>query len=445
MEASKYLPIGTTVASKYEIMDILGEDDFEILYLVRDFQRKRSFFVLKELFLETFSLRDDTLVITLPEAKGVFAKRKEQIIEEISSKKVNQNQNDIKIYGYEEANNTVYTIMEFSNNANLDRYLQFTPNKGVNTLPTLSELIEEEKKQKMSLAPLKIVAPLFLLLAGGFYGYQYLQTSDTAPDTVIAKTIVNPTNNKTKLEETTTKEPQESPKVEAITPTPMAVERPKNPTAMAEFPAFEEGREELASEVDNQSDRIVRVTSVPRKTLEAKMANETNITSLQPSVALPIPVPVERVQEVVKSVEAPHAVTVKKEEVKPIQTAEMKIEDFLHEYIEVSSQSNIGKTLSYYDTRVKRYFKFRNVSHRKIHKLIQKYNRKWRSRVFKIKDFKVLRSYQKRGVNYFDVKTTTIWSVESRKGKKLSGKSRGVMTLKEVDGSFKIVSISTLK
>jgi hypothetical protein len=98
MTEDKYLPAGSIISKKYEVIEMLGEDDFEILYLVRDIDRKGSFFVLKELFLETFSSRRGQSVYTFPEAEGVFHKRKKQIIEEVGTKKLDLKADEVTIY-----------------------------------------------------------------------------------------------------------------------------------------------------------------------------------------------------------------------------------------------------------------------------------------------------------------------------------------------------------
>jgi len=180
MKENKYLPIGSNIADKYEVIDILGEDEFEILYLVRDIQRQKTFFVLKELFLETFSSREGDLVFTIPEALGVFHKRKKQIIEEIKSRKGNLKNSEIKIYGYEDENNTVYTIMEYSNNASLEKYLHFI-HKDTEPLPTLDELLSKEKIFDYALI-LKILLLSGLVLGITFYAYTFFQKDSLEND-----------------------------------------------------------------------------------------------------------------------------------------------------------------------------------------------------------------------------------------------------------------------
>lgn len=187
---SKYLAIGSNIAGKYEVIEVLGEDDFEILYLVRDIQRKRSFFVLKELFLETFSSREDQVVFTTIEAIGVFNKRRIQIISEINSQKLTNS--EIKVYGFEEANETIYTIMEFSNNAGLEKYLQFVP-KDAEKLPTLDELLSKEKKTFNGFFFLKFLLFIGVLLGIAFYAYQFLQKSKIEKELEKSVTMDYPT------------------------------------------------------------------------------------------------------------------------------------------------------------------------------------------------------------------------------------------------------------
>ena len=410
METSKYLPIGTTVADKYEIVDILGEDDFEILYLVRDFQRKTSFFVLKELFLETFSLRNGDLVSSVPEAEGVFAKRKKQIIEEVNHKRLNLDSNEIKIYGYEEENNTIYTVMEFSNNANLDRYLQFTPNKGVNSLPALDELVDEENEKNNFAFYLKIFLLLVTLFVGVFYGYQYFKQKSIDTHDVVLKSV------------------------DAI--------QKEYEVKLVEEPLVEKG---LITKIDTNSSEenssIKEIVSTVHVLIENNISDEINVTIVSQNKPL-----VEVVEEEnLTLITAPIVKELPVQELEFYEPIDVRIKEFLDTYIDSSSSGKIRDTLKYYDTRVKRYFKFRNATHSIIRKSKQRYNKKWRTRSFKIINFKIVKSYKKKSINYFDLKTTTIWKVMSKRGKKLSGKSRGRMILKEVKGGFKIVSIFTVK
>jgi len=176
--------------------------------------------------------------------------------------------------------------------------------------------------------------------------------------------------------------------------------------------------------------------------------SEQNLTfqEMNMSTTFPNEVSIESIQEENMSSTVP--IVVQEPVIKEINSTisiEMRIKSFLDDYIKSSSTGSISDTLNYYDTRVKKYFRFTNATHNTIRKSKQRYNKKWTNRRFEIIDFKIVKSYQKNSINYFDVKTTTIWTVYNQRNQKFSGKSKGIMTLKEVEKSFKIISISTVK
>jgi len=412
MKENKYLPSGSTIADKYEVVDVLGEDEFEILYLVRDINRKGSFFVLKELFLETFSKREGELVFTVPEALGVFHKRKKEIIEEIKTQKLNSLNSEIKIYGYEDENNTVYTIMEFSNNASLEKYLQFTP-KDVKSLPALDTLIK--KKKSFNYAPiLKILLSLGLVSGITFYGYRFFQQNSLEKDDYALKKPVSKNFPKLKERVTSVEKPEVQTHVALSSTTIVKQKHLKK----------EENRTEVVSKVIKKP-----MVSTPPIVEEKIIATLDNHQSNEDKVV---------------AVSEEKKVTKKKSMIKVKHSASLPIKErlkaFLDKYIMASARSKEG-TLRFYDKHVKRYFKFKNPTHKTILRSQKIYNRKWVHREFKISYFKILKSYQKHGVHYYNLQTTTVWHIKSKRGKKISGKSRGFMTVKEVGDGFKITSI----
>jgi len=187
MNNTKYLPIGFMIDEKYKIINILGEDDFEILYLVED--EKENFFILKELFLETFSSRSENFVSTIPEAQGVLEKRKKEIINEFDNPKIDSNSSKIKTYGYAEENHTIYTIMEFKEGSKVEEYLQFTPKESV-VLPTLKKLLKNKNQSSPIFLKLLIFVTL-ILAALAYYAYNMVQV-DKSKTTYIEETIMTP-------------------------------------------------------------------------------------------------------------------------------------------------------------------------------------------------------------------------------------------------------------
>ena len=418
MEENKYLPIGSSIAKKYEVVDVLGEDEFEILYLVRDVNRKGSFFVLKELFLETFSSREGELVFTIPEALGVFHKRKKQIIEEIKTQKSNSIKSEIKIYGYEDENNTIYTIMEFSNNASLEKYLQFTP-KDVKSLPTLDALLNKKKSFNYSLI-LKTLLFLGLILGIAFYGYSFFQKKSLEHDDYELKKPVS--ENFPKLKE--------------------RIKKVKKPTVQTHIPIV---KEDTVLKEENSTEVVV--TKVIKEPMVTAPNVEEIITSKEENKSSGDKEIVLEVAEVAMDTSLKEQVSVEEENVIE-ENATIPIENILKEFLDAyitTSATSAEDTLKFYDKKVKKYFRFNHPSHKSILKSQKRYNKKWVDRAFEISDFQIVKTYQKNGVNYYDLTTTTVWNVRNKRGKKLSGKSRGYMTLKEVGDSFKITSIYTIK
>jgi len=415
MKEKKYLPIGSNIADKYEVIDILGEDEFEILYLVRDIQRQKTFFVLKELFLETFSSREGELVFTIPEALGVFHKRKKQIIEEIKSRKGNSKNSEIKIYGYEDENNTVYTIMEYSNNASLEKYLHFI-HKDTEPLPTLDDLLSKEKIFDYALI-LKILLLSGLILGITFYAYTFFQKDSLEEDSHEFKKTVS--ENFPKLKER---------KKEVVEQT---VESQKSQVEINEAPLLKV-EANITERVTERSETAIKKEEVILKPIVPDIAIEENSIEVLESdndtvLEEKLPILEENLTEESTLI--------------PI---ERELQGFLDEYITASATS-AEDTMKFYDEKVKKYFRFNHPTHKTIIKSQKRYNKKWVHREFEISDFKLLRSYQKKGVNYYDVQTTTVWKVKNNQGKKASGTSRGAMTLKEVDNGFKIISIYAIK
>ena len=476
MSENKYLPIGTTIANKYEIIDILGEDEFELLYLIKAIGRNGSFFVAKELFLETFSFREQNYVSTIVEARGVFNKRKKQIIEELSTLKHNPQYNEIKIYGYEEDNDTIYTIMGFSSNASIERYLQFTPKENT-ILPELKQLRKKEKRNKggdKKGVGLFFIFGLFLMLltlgATIFYVYKFLRTNGVE----VEEKFIAP--KEISLKEHVVSEPKKPEKI-VKTLAPKIVEtaipsisKPIISNSIAEKSTIK--KEVIEKEVIEKE--IIEKTPIINK----PHVDKIEVIAQAKKVANKLAVKVEENKTIVNQEKLPPLAKVKKSiekkvsieknliEKKLIEKAKLsemkkpkeitkkkkvevsakeRIEKFLNSYIHTTSTASAQKTLRFYDKKLSKYFRFKNATHKTILKSQKRYNEKWMKRDFKISSFKIVKRYQKKGVNYYDLKTTTLWHVSNSKGKKRSGKSRGFMRLKEIDGSFKITSIYSLK
>ena len=396
MENSKYLLKNTIVGNHYQVIDILGEDDFEILYLVKNTHREKSFFVLKELFLETFSMRNGTKVETTPQALGVFEKRKQQIKEETQSIKEKNIRDEIKVYGSFEENNTIYTCMTYTPNIKIETYLQFQPKENIN-LP----LLEQFSANKPSKQYRYLILSILTLITIGI-GLFIFFNKDKSNFNIFKNTEVN-TTVETKKEFNKTKE---------ILKMPILLNK-KKPSS----------QEENKSSLWRNNFSLVEITEPTIK----KEIQEQNISK---TVNKP------------KTISSP-SIEEKKEVVDSFN--KQAINEFLKQFIYLSSHNNSEKLISLYDTKVDRYFKFKNITSQKVKKSIDTYNRRWPKRDFKLTNFKILKKYKKHNIDYCDVETDTKWKISNKEGKVLSSKSKGLMTLINIENKLKIKSIYSIK
>jgi len=181
---SNYLPIAFKLAGHYEIVEVLGEDDFEILYLVKDLHMGEKKFVLKELFLPSYSSRneDNTLNI-MAKSKQIFEQTKQDVIAEIEVLKTTQQTQSPQLYGYFEENDTLYTIMEFMNDTNMAPYLEVNAKQEIEEQvidtekiePIIEDSILDKEKPKSTLFLKILIVCVVIFLGLAFYGYQILQ------------------------------------------------------------------------------------------------------------------------------------------------------------------------------------------------------------------------------------------------------------------------------
>jgi len=463
MEKSKYLSRGTNIGGHYEIIDVLGDDDFEILYLVRDTHRKGSFFVLKELFLETFSSRKNKLVVTVAEAKGLFEKQRKEIISEVNFLKTKNYHDEVKIYGYIEDNNTIYTIMEFNNNFHLESYLDFEPKDEI-VLPPL-DLPEIKENKKSSFLFLKIlmvsvaVGAVLVFYASKMINEDREKAKEKPPAVIVNQTSIH--HPKLVVRETKSQEEVETKN-----------EFPKKPLKTApegaEYLPFEESVKE-----EVEVAKVIKEPESPKPFMDENRVyvdNEVEEIPVSqeekqlPTAPLPSSTPIIKETPIVKSSnlqELPHNISLgtkiesKKEH--PISLgrplgkstqdvfSRESIKHFLDKFIASSATGSVDDIASQYDYHVDRYFSLRNVTRTTIKHDKIRYNRKWTHRNFNIKYFKIIRHYLKDGTDYCTLKTTTRWSVSTDNGKRASGISRGFMTIKNTPNGFKVKSIYTLK
>ena len=129
MQNTQHLPIGTRLNNQYEIIDVLGQGGFGIVYKVKRVHDSKIF-AIKELFLLKYSMRyRDSFKVGTPnraKVKETFEKVKEDVVNEVIILSHIQNRHIVKAYGYIEENNTIYSIMEYIEGINLENYLDRT-------------------------------------------------------------------------------------------------------------------------------------------------------------------------------------------------------------------------------------------------------------------------------------------------------------------------------
>ena len=181
---NNYLPIAFKLAGHYEIVELLGEDDFEILYLVKDLHMGEKLFVLKELFLPSYSSRNEDMTLNImAKSKQIFEQTKKDVIAEIEVLKSTEEIQAPQLYGYFEENDTIYTIIEFMPDTNISSYLEVNTKEETEAEvideekvePIIETTISEEKKPKSTLFLKILIVCVVIFLGLAFYGYKILQ------------------------------------------------------------------------------------------------------------------------------------------------------------------------------------------------------------------------------------------------------------------------------
>ncbi len=184
MESNHYLSIGTKLGGHYEIEKVLSEDDFEILYLAKNLHKRGEYVILKELFLKAYSHREDREVKTLAKSKIIFEETKKEVIKEVEELLTKPSTEEVATYGSFKENNTVYTIMEFINNPNLDGYLKInkiektsdvTKEKIIEPTPKKRVPVEKKEKPKSSIFIKILITSLLICIGLGYYAYNMIK------------------------------------------------------------------------------------------------------------------------------------------------------------------------------------------------------------------------------------------------------------------------------
>jgi serine/threonine protein kinase len=122
---SQHLPIGYRIGGHYEIIKILGQGGFGIVYKVKDTHQLDKILIIKELFIQSHSFRkvNETTIYSKADAKELIEKIKKDVVEEVNILSKIQNRNIVQAYGYFEDNNTIYSVMEYIYGVDLIEYI----------------------------------------------------------------------------------------------------------------------------------------------------------------------------------------------------------------------------------------------------------------------------------------------------------------------------------
>ena len=425
--SSKYLPNGTIIGGHYKIIDVLGEDDFEILYLVKNIHREGSFFVIKELFLDVFSERKGNSVETIPEALGVFNKRKAEIIKEIGNISRRNIKEDIKVFAYFEENNTIYTCMAYTPNANVEAYLQFEP-KEHTKLPQLEELTQIGKEKKKGYR-IWLIGVILVAFVGSLF-FAYNQYGDKLKRFYIWD------SNKKAIELNSTKERNK---------TEIKADNVVKNVSKIEKPPVELNRTETKEKIDLLKNSFVEENKSKQEHLVVKKVKKS-IKEINSTKDITKDINISSEKNITKAKETNLTTQELSKKSKKDNNlskifSEENLHKFLKKYIKITAHSSSKKIMKLYDNKITRYFQFKNITPTRVGKSVRAYNRKWRYRKFKLLNFKILKRYSKNGVNYCDVKTYTKWYVSNPNGKRKSGYSKGFMTIKDTKDGFKVKAI----
>jgi hypothetical protein len=456
MQNDQYLPLGLNIGGHYEIVKLLGEDDFEIVYLVKDIHRLETNFILKELFLKEFSFRNENIVYTLEKSKDIFEEMKQGIINDVNILQKNRDANRLQTYGYFEENGTIYTIMEFSNNSSLDSYLKIQSKREKEDLiPQSTDKNEESENEPKSFIFLKmLIVSLVVLIGLGVYAYKIIEDNKNKAKENVKVVVADkhvptpiphpPLTDRVKRDTQQEEKSRITPSIEEEIPTPTKTPRyiPEIPEGNDEyeiieeetFPIIEEQkRVEEPKETHQNREYIPEIKRPKEENIvkeEVVVKKEETIPTTQPTPKVSHHLPKEN-----RSKNRHLAQKFNRESVR----------SFLENFVSISGQNSIDALVSLYDTHVNRYFRLNNVIHADIYRDKVRYNRKWVHREFTLIDFEILNIYVENDKEYCDIRKNIRWKVSTKNSETASGTSKTFMTIRYTKRGFKVKSIYTIR
>jgi len=441
MQNSEYLPVGHQIGGLYEIVKVLGRDDFEIVYLIKDLHRMDSL-VLKELFLKGSSFRDKANIYTQEKLKKAFQETKEGIIKEVTLLKGLKKANRLQTYGYFEENNTIYTIMEYREKAPLESYLKIIPQPTVEPAPAKpkKQKVDNQKPQKSYLFLKLLIVLIFIATLLGAYAYKIMvydrEKAKEIPKVVVTQTP-KPIYHPPLVDRDKTTKEIPKPKIEERE----IEESQKEETVIADnnFPLNLPNDEiEIQTDIDNDVEPKTAQDLPQTNTEEQESKEEVSINvEKEPTVEPALRVEATNPSHISLGTKiggtAPHTST-------STFTRE-KIQSFLENFIASGERGSVAEIVNHYDTKVDKYFSLNHVTHQTIYNDKRRYNKRWSKRNFQLLDFKIVKIYYKNTIEYCDIKSRTKWKVSNQASKTVSGISNVFMTIKKTPYGFRVKSI----
>ena len=495
------LNIGHRIRNNYEIVKVLGQGGFGIVYLVKNLERLDDLMVIKELFAREFSYRgeDGLFVYNKANTQEIFQKINKDIKREIDTLRNINNENIIKAYGYFEENGTIYSIMEYIEGQDLEKYLKNNRFNEAEAKVLLKQLIHGLKEIHVKNIIHRDIKPNNIIKThSGIYKIIDFTTNRSYSDGAIT-TITGFQNNfytppELVQQKNTTIGSYSDIYSLGITLVSLLIKDRKNmPMLMDRFidnsefidvvnglKISEKFKQVLLTMTKlKPQDRFQNLEEIEQSLFQT-FKDRKSINNIETSIDFDEKIdyrdderretgnawfkksivvflllgligvvyidfkqknssPIRDKPLTQQIVPNPHKPIVKK-----VYFNKERVGAFLTEFIASGESNSAEEALPYYAHNLKRYFNLKNATRSDIFKDKVRYYKKWYQRAFTLVDFTILDTYSRDGIEYCDVKQNIRWKVQSSSISK-SGKSVNMLTLKKIAKSFQIVSLYSLK
>jgi len=501
-ENNQYLPVGYRIRNHYEIVSVLGQGGFGIVYLVKDIERLNEKVVIKELFAKDFSSRnrDGHSIYNRKSSEKIFQKIKEDIRDEVNILRNIENRNIVKAYGCFEENNTIYSIMEYIDGEDLEIYIKrgsFNEQEarelllqlihGLNVIHSKGIIHRDIKPNNIIKTPNGIYKIIDFTTnrsytdgatttITAFQNPIYTPPELTQRETTIGKysdiysigmTIVSLlVKYRNNLPNLTDRLLDNSGFLTTINRLNISVEFRAILEKMTELKFKNRFQnlgeiERLLSRID--IDTVIDFDTYHEKETEASTVSSSDTLSHQQSsswfknsvIFLLLGVIAfggykfyekEKKSKISISTSTPRVELLEIATPKPIITkafSRENIREFLKSCLMAEESNSPEQLLPFYASNINRYFSLTNITRKEVYADKERYYNKWYQRKYTLIDFSILDTYSRDGIDYCDITQTINWKVKSLSHSK-SGKSVNLSTLKKSGNKFQITSISNI-